>query len=107
MNVIKFLNRIARDFTRPELAEEARRLADELGSLAVGAKPQPVASPQAIPFAEDYKGPRVNYHGLLARCAQSGVLPAQPVRGPGRAGVGRRLLRVRSSPRDGAAGPNR
>lgn len=30
MNVINFLNRIARDFTRPELAEEARRLADEL-----------------------------------------------------------------------------
>lgn len=71
MNVINFLNSIARDITRPELAEEARRLADELGSLVVEAKPQPVASPQAIPFAEDHKGPRVNYHGLLARCARS------------------------------------
>ena len=71
MNVINFLNRIGRDFTRPELAEEARRLADELNALAAGAKPQPVASPQAIPFAEDYKGPRVNYHGMLARCARS------------------------------------
>lgn len=30
MNIINFLNRIGRDFTRPELAEEARRLADEL-----------------------------------------------------------------------------
>lgn len=31
-NVINFLNRIGRDFTRPELAEEARRLAEELSN---------------------------------------------------------------------------
>lgn len=57
-SIINFLGRIARDFTRPEQAEEARRLADEL-------------SVKAIPFAEDHKGTRVNYHGLLARCAKS------------------------------------
>lgn len=54
--VIQFLRRVARDFTRPELAEEAGRLATEVGALA------------RAQLAKDHEGTRVSCSGLLRQC---------------------------------------
>lgn len=60
--VIQFLRRVARDFTRPELAEEAGRLATEVGALA------------RAQLAKDHEGARLNCIGLLRLSQMKGGL---------------------------------